>query len=100
MGGPRCGPANLDLCDDEKEAKIAELMAMPLADLNAQIAEKDAEAKKADEEFQKFVEGLQNEYEEGEKKTTETKKEIKESGLGLIKATLAFKRSSKAKEEL
>jgi len=23
--GPQCGPANLDLCDDDKKAKIAEL---------------------------------------------------------------------------
>merc|ERR1719210_1051653 len=26
--GPTCGPANLDLCDEEKKKKIAELMAM------------------------------------------------------------------------
>merc|ERR1712228_1079539 len=31
--GPTCGPANLDLCDDEKKAQINKFMAMSASDL-------------------------------------------------------------------
>jgi len=38
--GPTCGPANLDLCDDEKKAAIAKFSGMSSADLEAAIKEK------------------------------------------------------------
>merc|ERR1711997_15966 len=90
--GPTCGPANLDLCDDDKKAQINKLMAMPAEDLQAAIEEKDDLIKKAEEEFEKFVEGLQSQYEEAEKKKDDTQKKIKESGLGLFKAVQAHKK--------
>jgi hypothetical protein len=38
--GPQCSPTNLDLCDEEKTAKIKELMALSSEDLKSQIEEK------------------------------------------------------------
>merc|ERR1719394_35476 len=39
--GPTCGPANLDLCDDDKKAQINKFMAMSATDLSAAIKAKD-----------------------------------------------------------
>merc|ERR1719301_369484 len=39
---PMCSPANLDLCDDEKKAKIQELQAMSPEDLKAKVDAKKA----------------------------------------------------------
>merc|ERR1711879_1105505 len=46
--GPRCGPANLDLCDAENKKKIDGFMTMPIADLKKAISEKEDEMAKAD----------------------------------------------------
>merc|ERR1719436_2325395 len=35
--GPSCGPANLDLCDDDKKAKIAELTKLGAEELGKKI---------------------------------------------------------------
>merc|ERR1712050_480042 len=48
--GPTCGPDNLDLCDAEKKAKIEELGKLSLEDITKQIAEKEAEMQKADDD--------------------------------------------------
>merc|ERR1712013_742439 len=48
--GPRCGPANLDLCDEDKKQQIGEFMKMSTEDLSEKIAEKDAEMKQAEED--------------------------------------------------
>merc|ERR1719293_345241 len=34
---PMCSPANIDLCDDEKKAQIAELQALPEEELSSKI---------------------------------------------------------------
>merc|ERR1712190_220116 len=39
--GPSCGPTNLDLCDEETKATIQKLQAMPAADLEKEIKEKE-----------------------------------------------------------
>merc|ERR1719210_2668133 len=93
--GPTCGPANLDLCDDDKKAQIDKLMAMPAEELQAAIDEKDDLMKKAEKEFETFVEGLQSQYEEAEKKKEDTKKQIRESGLGLFKSVQAHRKDTK-----
>merc|ERR1719476_635424 len=37
--GPSCGPANLDLCDDQKKAEIAKFSAMSVEELDTAITE-------------------------------------------------------------
>jgi hypothetical protein len=95
--GPSCGPDNLDLCDDEKKAAIEKFQAMSGADLDKFIEESTTKMETAESDFKKFVEGLQKQYEEENKKKDETVEEIKNSGLGFAKAVKA---SKKAKEEL
>jgi len=95
---PMCSPANIDLCDDDKKAEIEKFMAMSDADLDAVIAEKEAAQEKAEADFKVLVEGLQKTYQEAMTKKDETIEEIKNSGLGLMKAVKATK--AKGSDEL
>merc|ERR1712151_1422210 len=66
--GPACSPGQLQSCSEEEKAMIAKFQAMPLTELEAKIAEQDAERKKADAEFKELVDGLQKVYEEATSK--------------------------------
>merc|ERR1711904_325618 len=68
--GPTCGPANLDLCDEDKKKTIAEFTALGAEKREAMIKEKKEEDVEA----------------------------VKNSGLGLLKAVNAHEK--KAKSEL
>jgi len=97
---PMCGVANLDLCDDAKKAEIAALQALPLEKLSAQIADKKAEIKTTEEEFEAAVKKLQAEYEQLQKDKDEKLKAVKDSGLSLMQAVEAAALKAKPKEEL
>merc|ERR1712126_691865 len=86
--GPRCGPANLDLCDAESKKQVESFLKMPADALKTAIEEKEAEMKKADTELEELLKSLQSQYEDG------TKKAIKEAGLGLMKSVQAHRKSS------
>merc|ERR1712216_62413 len=60
---PRCSPANIDLCDDDKKKEIADFQAIPAEELNKQIEEKKAEIKTAEDTFSEEVKKLQENYE-------------------------------------
>jgi thiol-disulfide isomerase/thioredoxin len=62
--GPQCGPANLDLCDDEKKALIASYMNMADDELNQLIADKLKIIEDAQTTFQTGVEELEMEYQQ------------------------------------
>jgi hypothetical protein len=89
---PMCGPANLDLCDDEKKKKIEELQAMAPADLQAKVDEKKAEMKTLEETFESEVKKLQGSYEQLQKDKEATIADVKKSGLGLMQAVQAAKK--------
>jgi len=93
--GPTCGPANLDLCDADKKAQVSKFMAMSASDLSAAIKEKDDEMAKAEKDLEELLKSLQSQYEAATKKKDDTKKSIKESGLGLMKSVLAHRKSEK-----
>jgi len=95
--GPLCSVKNLDLCSADKKKLIQEYMAMDAKKLEAYVTSKEAETKKLSSDFETFVEGLQKQYEAGNKKKDDGIKAIKESGLGLAKAVRA---SKKGKDEL
>jgi len=97
--GPRCGPDNLDLCDADKKELIEKFAAMSTSDLEATITEQEDAMKKADTDLEELLKGLQAQYEEATKKKDDTKTEIKESGLGLMKSVMAFRKKS-GKDEL
>jgi len=93
--GPTCGPANLDLCDDDKKKQINEFMAMSVDDLKKTITEKDDEIAKLDKDFEESLKDLQSRYEAGQKARDAKKAEIKDSGLGLMKSVKASKTTAK-----
>jgi len=94
--GPRCGPGNPDLCDAEAKKSLDKYMKMPMADLVKAIEEKDSEMAKADKDLEELLKSLQNQYEEGQKKRDDTKKAIKEGGLGMMKSVKAHRNSAKS----
>jgi len=105
--GPLCSPANVDLCDDEKKAKIAEFTALSLEKREEMIAEKEAALAKVESDFNTVVEsfhhyhdfdhGMMTGLQEASEKKFKDVEAIKSSGLGLLKAVQAFsKKSSKS----
>jgi len=98
---PMCSPTNIDLCDDEKKAEINKLMEMSAEDLDAKIAEKTKLLDEAEETFKSEVEKLQNKYQQLMEDKEKTETEVKESGLGMMKAVKAAKAKKKDdKDEL
>merc|ERR1712160_107133 len=94
--GPTCGPANLDLCDDEKKTLIEKLSKMSDSDLLSAIKEQTDAAEKVETDFKTFVDGLQKQYTEANEKKDKDVEEIKDSGLGLMKAVSAHQKASKS----
>jgi len=93
--GPTCGPANMDLCDDEKKAEIEKYQKMSVADLEAAIKEKTESMEKLETDFKTFVEGLQKQYSDANEKKDKDIEEIKASGLGLMKSVAAHGKAAK-----
>jgi len=96
--GPVCGPANMDLCDSEKKAKIEEFKKMGAEKREEMIKEKEKEAEKLEADFKAFTEGLQKTYQEASDKKDKDIEAIKDRGLGLLKSVNAHEK--KAKSEL
>jgi len=94
--GPTCGPANLDLCDDEKKAEIAKFQAMSAGDLATSIKDKEDEMAKLESDFKAFVETLNKQYQDKTKEKDDGLEAVKKSGLGMMKAVAA----AKGKDEL
>lgn len=97
--GPRCGPANLELCNEEDKALIAKYEAMSDSDLDSFIAEKNTEIESAGKELESMLESLQKQYEDATTKKDETIKAVKASGMGFAKAVMA-KRGKQSQGEL
>jgi hypothetical protein len=95
---PICSPTNLDACTAEKKAKIDELMKMSKDDLDKEIETKETAVTEANTNFEAEVEKLQAKYEELEKAKTATIKEVKDSGLSMMKAVSAHR--EKVSDEL
>lgn len=98
--GPSCSPSNLELCDAEKKALIEKFQKMSDGKLDAKIRKAEANIEKAQTDFDESVKQLQADYEKLQKAKEDTTKKIKESGLGLMKAVVAHKKSGGEKTEL
>jgi len=96
--GPRCGPANLDLCDEGNKTMVQNFLKMDAAALQKAIAEKEESMAKVEKELEDLLKSLQAQYEAGQKKKDDEKAKIKNSGLGLMKSVAAHQK--KAKSEL
>jgi len=97
---PMCSPANIDLCDAEKKATIEKFLAMDGGELDKLIAENDKKIEEAEAAFKTGVEGLQARYQKMMEEKDKTQEEIKNSGLGLMKACKAHAAKSKGSDEL
>lgn len=84
--GPTCSPANIDLCDADKKAKIEEFTKMTAEEREKQIKEESNKLEDIEKTFKKEVEELQATYEKLNKKKDADLQEVKNSGLGLLKA--------------
>jgi len=96
---PVCSPSNIDLCDDEKKATIEKFLSMPGAELEKLIEESEKKMADAEEAFKTGVEGLQAQYQKMMEDKEKTQEDIKNSGLGLMKACKAHA-ASKGSDEL
>mmetsp|Transcript_28231 Transcript_28231/g.60582 ORF Transcript_28231/g.60582 Transcript_28231/m.60582 type:complete len:172 (+) Transcript_28231:210-725(+) len=83
---PMCSPANIDLCDADKKASIEKFLGLAGPELDKMIADGDKKIEDAETEFKSGVEGLQKKYQEMMAEKEKTQEEIKNSGLGLMKA--------------
>ena len=97
---PMCSPSNLDLCDDEKKAEIEKFMAMSMDDLDKSIAESEKLMEDAEEAFKTGVSELQEAYQKLMTKKEETLEEIKNAGLGMMKAVKIAKAKAAPEAEL
>merc|ERR1712176_632959 len=66
--GPTCGPANLDLCDDDKKKQIDEFKALGASKREEKIKEGEASMGKLEKDFKTFVEDLQKKYQDASDK--------------------------------
>jgi len=94
---PICSPSNIELCDDEKKAEINKFMEMSDEDLDKMIEEKEKLLEEAEETFKAEVDKLQKKYTQLQADKEASEKEVKESGLGLMRSVKAAK--AKAEDE-
>jgi len=86
---PVCSPKNIDLCDDAKKAEIAKLQALPAAELDALIEEEQAKMEDAEATFKAEVQKLQEKYQALSDAKDKAIQDVKDAGLGLMKAVKA-----------
>lgn len=98
--GPSCSPTDLDLCDEDSKAKIAEFQAMDLAKLEAEIAEKAKAAADAEAHFKAEVQKLQDAYQKLTKEKDEAVKAAAVDPLMRAVVNAAAEGSAAAKDEL
>jgi ElaB/YqjD/DUF883 family membrane-anchored ribosome-binding protein len=96
---PMCSPKNIDLCEPEKKAEIEKFQAMSASELDALISGKEKELADAEKNFKDEVQKLQDTYQKLMSDKEAKLQEIKDSGLGLMKAVKAFAGSG-GKDEL
>ena len=96
---PMCSPSNIDICDDEKKAEIKKFSDMAEADLGKLIAEKVEELTITEKEFKEENKKLQALVKKLASDKDAKLEEIKSSGLGMMKAVMASKKTE-VKDEL
>jgi len=97
---PVCSPTNIDLCDDERKAKIQELQQMSADDLGKLIKEQEEKINRANEKFESEIEALQERYEKVSEEKESTIAEIMASGLKLMRSVQAAAKVATGSEEL
>lgn len=93
--GPSCGPANLDLCNEEQKEEIEKFTAMGVEKLEETVKELEKKISDAESTFEKELKKLQNTYEKLQKDKEETISTAKGEGLGRMKQIAAHLKSQK-----
>jgi hypothetical protein len=83
---PICSPSNIDLCDADKKAEIEKFLKMDGDELGKLIIESEKKIEDSETAFKEGVEKLQKEYQELMSNKEKLQEEIKNAGLGLMKA--------------
>ena len=97
---PMCSPANIDLCEADKKADIEKFLGMAGEELDKLIAESEKKIEDAESTFKEGVQKLQDTYQELMAAKDKTQEEIKNAGLGLMKACKIHAAKSKGSDEL
>jgi hypothetical protein len=97
---PMCSPNNIELCDDETKAEIVKFSSMSDEELDTAISAFEKMMEDSEETFKTGVAALEENYQLLTTKKDETLEEIKNSGLGLMKAVKASKATTKGSDEL
>jgi acylphosphatase len=96
---PICSPSNIDLCDDAKKADIEKFVKMAAdGTIDAEIETNEKAIADAEAAFKTGVEGLQARYTEMQAKKDKAVEDIKNAGLGLMKACKAHHAKSGSDE--
>jgi hypothetical protein len=96
---PICSPANIDLCDADKKVEIEKFLNMDAAELSTLISESEKKIEDAEVEFKSGVEKLQKQYQDMMANKEKIQEDIKNAGLGLMKACKNFS-AKKGSDEL
>jgi len=97
--GPSCGPANLDLCDDDAKAELEALMALSDEDIASKISEGTKKMEDAEKTFKSEVEKLQAAYQQLMADKEAAVEEVNNSGLGMLKKVRAYRKSNPVEEK-
>jgi len=97
---PMCSPANIDLCDADKKADIEKFLGMAGEELDTLISDNEKKIEQLETDFKAGVEALQAKYQSLMETKEKDEEEIKNAGLGLMKACKTHAAKSSGSDEL
>ncbi|GAX10111.1 thioredoxin domain-containing protein 5 [Fistulifera solaris] len=89
---PICSAHNLDLCDDETRATIEELLTLSFKELDERVAKAEEQLQAANEEFEKKLKRIQNDYIKVADRKQDAIDALKDDSLALMKAVKGHKK--------
>lgn len=97
---PMCSPINLDICDDDQKAQIKKYMEMGLEALTKLVEGEEEKIQENEKWMEEEIEKLQARYEEIMEEKNAKDKVIKDSGLGMMKASMVAMAQQSGSDEL
>jgi len=95
----QCSPSRLGACDEVQKAEITRMQALTKAERETEIEEKTKGIEKIEADFKELVDALQKKYQEANAKKNQEINEVKEGGLGLLKAVHANEAKKNSEKE-
>jgi hypothetical protein len=91
--GPKCGPANIDLCDSKTATLIKSLQALSADDLQKKVGDLEARKAEAERNFKTETAALEKKKRDLEKEKKQALDEITAEGLPHMKALQTLKKA-------